>query len=230
MFQSLLPRRKKPEDEAADNSLLAKAFSARTKQIKPAIPNRVPVAVYRDPYARLRRMAFRLLFTLVLPIVGLLIILLVTANVVTTNIKETPIAVESLTMGNVPLPAGVKTNGLPAISSSNYFKSMSETWLNYYYVRVIKVENYIGVNMTPNDLLKYYRTKLVESKQWQIQRQYGFFDSVDILFVRGLNNGQIEGIMLEVQADGPKNFNKLSNPDSGGTAFILAKIVAARAR
>lgn len=229
MFQSLLPKRKKPEDEADNNSLLAKAFSTKARQTKATALAPVPMAVYRDPYTRLRRLAFRFLFTLILPVIGLLIILAVTATVVTNNIKETPITVESLTMGNVPLPAGVKTNGIPAATSPGYFKNMSETWLIYYYVRVLKVENYIATNMTPADLIKYYRTKLVDSKQWQIQRQYGFSDSVDFLYVRGLNNGQIEGIMLEIQVEGPKNFNKISNPDAGGTAFTLAKIVAVRA-
>ncbi|NWJ96261.1 MAG: hypothetical protein HXX20_10795 [Chloroflexi bacterium] len=228
MFQRLLPKKKKAEEDENKTSLLDRAFTAKSTtpdhgKAPPTNSNTSkPVAVYRDPYAKLRRQALHSLFTIILPLLGLLAIILVTINVIATNITETPTSLETITMTNVPLPAGVRQSGGANVS---YFKSQTETWLPGYTAKIMKTEGYI-VNLTPVDLMKYYQGKLLANKQWQIRRQLGLPASFDTLYVHSLTNGETEGIYLQILVTSIKDLQKVTDPDAGGTRFNLAKLVA----
>jgi hypothetical protein len=230
MLQSLLPKKKKPEEEEDKNSLLSRAFTAKSTTTD---PNKAPlssnrVATYRDPYAKLRRQALRALLTIVLPFLGLLSIVLVTFNVIATNIKEAPTSVETVTMANVPLPTGVRRLGSVALgSNTNYFQAQTENWVRGYGAKTTAAESYI-VNLTPNDLIQYYRGKILANKQWQIQRQLGLPSSFDTLYVRGLTNGQIEGIYLQILVGPNDDLLKIKDPEAGGTRFNVAKLTIYR--
>ncbi len=233
MLQNLLPKmpkRKKPE-EADKGSLLNRAFSGKPQAATQIATIRKPVATYRDPYAKLRRTALRVMLTLILPIIGLAVIAFVTFNTVSSNIQEAPVNVETITMGNVPLPAGLRKIGVSnPINTSNYIKNQSETFLPRYFVKVQKIERY-SAPMTPIAIIQYYRAKLLDDKQlkWQQQRQLGLSTSLDTLYVRALGNGEIEGVMLQILVGEKDSLKKGVNQD-GTTDFVVAKVVASPGR
>lgn len=222
MFQSLLPRRKKPEEEEhkTDNSLLARAFSG--DPAAKASLSKAPVAVYKDPYAKLRRQALRVLLTIVLPIVGLALIGFVVFNTVASNIKEPPTTAETITMGNVPVPGGVrKVNGVLASGNPNYFLAQATAWLPGFNFKVVKVEGYLA-NLSPFEILNYYKSKFT-GKDWQVKQQQGLVNSYDIFYLHGLPNKGLEGVYLQVQGTIKDDFKKIADPDNG-TAFVIAKL------
>jgi hypothetical protein len=232
MFQSLLPGRKKPEtpetEQEDNNSLLSRAFSSSTTTKR---NSGVPVAVYRDPYARLRRSLIRVSLTFILPALSLLLIGFVVFNVVISNQVEAPTTAESVTLTNVPLPANVRRTADTAAELNRLgstYKNLASSWLPTYNMRLIKAERYEAIGRTGAQIYGYYKTKLIDTKQWRVQNQAILVNSLEVLLVRDLTNGERETLLLEVQTGADKDLNKPSNPDGGGTVFALAKLVGAR--
>lgn len=226
MFQSLLPRRKKPEEEEDKNSLLSRAFSAKeTTSTKAAF--KAPVAVYRDPYAKLRRSALRIALTYILPVVGVLLIGVITFNIVSSNLKEAPNNTETVTMTNVPLPVGVRrvasTIDGPQII---YFRNLTGAWLPRSNVRVTRVESFEAIGLTSDDLYSFYKAKMIATKQWQQQKAVILVNSLELLLTRGLTNGETEGVAIEIQVGANNNLKTFTNSDNTGTTFVVAKLVA----
>ncbi len=223
MFQNLIPKRTEEDNK---DSLLARAFS-KTGPEEPVLPGGIPVGVYRDPYARWRRLLIRISLVLILPLLTLCLVIFLIFNIISTNIKPFEIQAESTTMTNIPLPAGVKPAQGENSTPLNYFKNQGEVWLKNYSVRVSGIESY-AVKLTPKDLITFYQNKLVNTRQWQIQRQIGLPASLDTLYVRGRPNNQLEGIYLQVLVRSNQDLKKFSQEDDGLTPFVLAKVIATR--
>ncbi len=224
MFQSLLPKKKKEEEELDQNSLLARAFGEKPK----AETVRRRVATYKDPYADLRRKLLRISLTFVLPAIALLVIGFVTITTVLSNRQEDVIPTETITMTDIAIPANVKRSPGGESSYTTYFKNQAETLLPAYSVQITKTESYVAIGKTGRNLLDYYKVKLIDSKKWKLEKQIGLSTALITIYTRPLTNGQVEGVIMQLQARSYDELNKINNSDSNGTGFVLAKMLATK--
>ncbi len=195
----------------------------------------VPVAVYKDPYAKVRRQLIKLSLLVIGPLLAIAIIASIVyfnfigANSATID-TNTP---ESVIMDNIPLPGGSKllSKDQTGIYSNSAIGMFSAAIPNYAAVDA-KTEIYVN-KKSVDDLISYYSTKMPKSGAWQ---QYNKgkveIDSFIIYFyVRSTNTPKvIEGAKIQYEKLTPELLLRRGNlvgnkASSGDTLLYISKVV-----
>lgn len=231
-----------PKLEDADTSLLAKAFRTRLLDESAADPallnpqraNRVRVAVFDDPGARVRTFFRKFALTVIAPLVALLIIGFIVLSTLNQPKPVVPIATETVVLSDVPVPVGVRPIERATLYSPKQFVDVYLNQVLPSYSDDFKsAATYIGPK-TQDELKDFYNNRLLQNKSlgWQV---YGKPTTYNItytsLYVRALPSqvsGTIEALIvqfepvdLNILRSDPAYYDKQTKP--GEVAIILSK-------
>jgi hypothetical protein len=230
------------EDGATSTSLLAKAFKSRLLDesaadpalLYPQRPTRVRVAFYDDPGVKLRTALRKIALTVVAPLIALLIIGFIVLSTINQPRPVVPIATESVVLGDVPVPAGVRPIERATLYSPRQF-------IDVYLNRVLptytddfkSAATYIGPK-TQDELKDFYNSRLLQNKAlgWQVYGKPATYNiSYTSLYVRALPSQvsgtvealvvQFEPVDLTILRSDPQYYDNQTKP--GETAIILSK-------
>lgn len=231
-----------PGIDDTEPSLLARAFRDRLLQdgaADPALlastrPHKVRVAVYNDTTLKIRTLLRRLALTVVAPLVALLIIGLIVFSTFNQPKASLPIATESVALGDVPVPAGVRPIQRATLYSPRQFVDVYLNRVLPTYTDQFKsAASYIG-SMSQDELNNFYTSRLLQNKAlaWQ---SYGKSATYNItftsLYVRALSSqvpGSVEALLVqfepvnaEILRQDPAAYDKEAK--LGETVLILSK-------
>lgn len=231
-----------PTPEDSDSSLLARAFRSRLlddSAVDPALfhpqrSSRVRVATYDDPGVNLRATFRKIALAVIAPLIALCLIGFIVLSTINQPRPSVPIQTESVVLGDVPVPAGVRPIERATLYSPKQF---IDVYLNRvlpnYSDQFKSAATYIGPK-TLDELKEFYNTRLLQNKAlaWQ---PYGKPATYNItytsLYVRALASqvpGSIEALVvqfepvdLNILKSDPNYYDKQTKP--GETAIILSK-------
>jgi hypothetical protein len=175
---------------------------------KPSTSRRV--ATYDDAGGGFLRKLLRVVLLFVLPVLAIALIVWIVIGVLSQNTVSPPLEAESQILDNIPVPAGARPIPRAAkfsqlqIAEAYYTNSFPAYWL----IEHKGAASYVTPKPRP-ELLTYYKTKLVDSKQWQ---QFGNFpdggEKTVRLYIKQLRYGNVanalEVVMITLESVNPE--------------------------
>jgi len=131
--------------------------------------NQVPVAVFKDPYAKLRQQLIRIFLVGVAPVVGIILVITIIYFSFAGGVPgfQSVTDKETVTFGDFPLPVGtLLLNKAPDAVYSSAAEAMFSTVLPNYAASNTNTEIYLSKKST-DELTTYYTDKLVKGGKWQ---------------------------------------------------------------
>ena len=228
--------------DEGEPSLLARAFRTRLMEessadpalLYPQRPGKVRVAVYNDTSEKFRTLFRRIALTVIAPIIALLLIGFIVLSTINQPRPSLHIQTESVALGDVPVPAGVRPIERATLYSPRPF---IDVYLNRilpnYSDQFKSAASYIGP-MSQDELSAFYSSRLLQTKSlgWQT---YGKPTTYNItftsLYVRALSSqvpGSVEALVVQFEPvntdilkQDPAYYDKQTKP--GETVIILSK-------
>ncbi len=231
-----------PRIDEGESSLLARAFRTRLLEdaapdpalLYPKKPGKVRVAVFNDTSEKFRTVIRRIALTVIAPVVALLIIGFIVLSTINQPKLSLPIETESVVLGDVPVPAGVRPIERATLYSPSQF---IDVYLNQvlpnYSDQFKSAASYIGPN-SQDELNAFYNTRLLQTKslRWQTYGKPATYNiTFTSLYVRALSSqvpGSIEALVVQFEPvsvgilkQDPAYYDKQAK--LGETVIILSK-------
>lgn len=131
--------------------------------------NKVPVAIYKNPYDKVLRSVLHFVLVYIAPIFFIIVVyLVISLTIQANNDKVQPgTTSETIALGDIPLPPGVRLITLQPdpIYSDSAAISFGAAIPNY--EALSKKTEVYATKETPDDLNSYYTGKLVKTGMWQ---------------------------------------------------------------
>jgi hypothetical protein len=239
LFQRI---RQSDVEESPSESLYGKAFRQRllSSEIETPLSAGVPrnnarrVASYDDAGGGLLRKLLRVALVFILPALAIGLIVWIVMGVLSQNVVSQPLEVETQVFDNIAVPAGARP--IPRAAKFSQLQIAEAYYGNnfpaYQLIEHKGAASYITAKPRP-ELLTYYKTKLVDSKQWQ---QFGNFpdggEKTIRLYIKQLRYGNVanalevviitlESVSPEILKRDPEYYDRQAKP--GDSVIVIVK-------